>query len=92
MNYTNSEPRTLLQKWSVPSVSRNTVCNQYKRVIAVCPDAGDAAAIACMPQIVLALQQLLDWARDHTSPLDENSPHELLIAAALALEQAGVKS
>jgi hypothetical protein len=33
-----------------------------------------------------ALAALTDWGRTHTSPLDANSPHELLIAACAAME------
>jgi hypothetical protein len=33
-----------------------------------------------------ALRALLDWGREHTSPRDENSPHELLVAATEALD------
>jgi len=36
-----------------------------------------------------ALAGLLDWGREHTSPLDQNSPHELLIKAATVLDKAG---
>jgi len=32
-----------------------------------------------------ALQALLDWGREHTSPRDANSPHHLLVAAQAAL-------
>lgn len=35
-----------------------------------------------------ALKSLLDWAREHTSPQDQDSPHELLIKADAALVQA----
>lgn len=38
-----------------------------------------------------ALAGLLDWAREHTSPRDANSPHELLVKAAAVLD-AGVRS
>lgn len=37
------------------------------------------------PQLAQALRGLLDWGRDHTSPRDANSPHDLLVAAAAAL-------
>lgn len=33
-----------------------------------------------------AAKALLDWALEHTSPRDANSPHELLIALASALK------
>lgn len=32
-----------------------------------------------------ALEALLEWGREHTSPRDANSPHDLLVAAAAAL-------
>ena len=36
--------------------------------------------------LATALENLLNWGRDHTSPRDANSPHELLVAAAEALQ------
>lgn len=39
--------------------------------------------------ITAALTALLDWGREHTSPTDANSPHELLIAAKAALDAKG---
>ena len=35
-----------------------------------------------------ALSKLLDWAREHTSPIQPNSPHLLLIAAHHAIAKA----
>ncbi|MCW2275115.1 hypothetical protein GJ654_10300 [Rhodoblastus acidophilus] len=40
------------------------------------------------PALYDALKKLTDWARDFTSPRDPNSPHEILIEATAALEQA----
>ena len=40
-------------------------------------------------RITTALQAILDWGREHTSPHDINSPHALLIEAAAALKAAG---
>lgn len=40
------------------------------------------------PALLAALQALLDWGREHTSPRDANSPHALLVAAAEAIELA----
>jgi hypothetical protein len=37
--------------------------------------------------LLKALQDLTEWGRTHTSPLDKNSPHQLLIAAVTALEK-----
>jgi len=31
--------------------------------------------------LLAVVKKLLDWGRDHTSPLDENSPHALLVEA-----------
>ena len=36
--------------------------------------------------IEAALVALLNWAREHTSPRDANSPHDLLVAACHALD------
>lgn len=33
------------------------------------------------PYLVQSLTKLLDWAREHTSPIQENSPHEILVEA-----------
>ena len=33
----------------------------------------------------MALRSLVDWAREHTSPLDADSPHALLVAACEVL-------
>ena len=38
--------------------------------------------------VLAALMALLDWAREHTSPRDPNSPHELLVAAQQAVDDA----
>ncbi len=38
--------------------------------------------------LLAALQALLDWGRDHTSPLDAHSPHLLLIEAEAAIAKA----
>jgi hypothetical protein len=34
------------------------------------------------------LRALTDWAREHTSPTDPNSPHEILIHAVEAIDKA----
>jgi hypothetical protein len=38
--------------------------------------------------LLAALKALTDWGREHTSPLDQNSPHALLISACRAIERA----
>jgi hypothetical protein len=38
--------------------------------------------------MLAALQALVDWAREHTSPRDPKSPHHLLVAACLAIAKA----
>lgn len=40
------------------------------------------------PDLLKALQNLTEWGRTHTSPLDANSPHDLLIAAVNAIAKA----
>jgi hypothetical protein len=39
-------------------------------------------------RLTIALDRLTEWACTHTSPRDENSPHEILIEARAALELA----
>jgi hypothetical protein len=36
----------------------------------------------------MALRELVDWCREHTSPLDANSPHQLLVNASGVLAEA----
>ncbi len=38
--------------------------------------------------LLTALEALTDWGREHTSPLQPNSPHELLVQAAAAVAKA----
>lgn len=35
--------------------------------------------------LLTAVKALLEWGRDHTSPRDPNSPHELLVAVNAAI-------
>lgn len=49
----------------------------------------NARLIAAAPDLLAALRDLLEWGRDNTSPRDDNSPHNLLIAAAAAIAKAG---
>ncbi len=44
------------------------------------------------PALLDALRALVDWGRDHTSPLDADSPHALLIVGAAAIAQAEEKA
>jgi hypothetical protein len=39
-------------------------------------------------RLLEALRALTDWAREHTSPRDANSPHDLLIQAVAVIEEA----
>jgi hypothetical protein len=39
-------------------------------------------------ELLVALPALVDWAREHTSPRDPNSPHHLLVAACPAIANA----
>lgn len=40
------------------------------------------------PDMLAALKALVEWGREHTSPLDPNSPHALLIAGVAAIAKA----
>jgi hypothetical protein len=46
------------------------------------------ALIEAAPEIRTAARDLLDWARENTSPRDPNSPHEILVRLAAALAKA----
>lgn len=49
---------------------------------------GNLRLMRAAPELLEALQALLDWGRDHTSPTDANSPHDLLVAAHSAIQKA----
>ena len=48
----------------------------------------NARLLAAAPELLEALSALTEWGCTHTSPLDPNSPHELLIAARAAIAKA----
>ncbi len=48
----------------------------------------EAQVIAAAPDLLAALSGLAEWGREHTGPLDANSPHDLLIAAVAAIAKA----
>lgn len=48
----------------------------------------NGALIAAAPRVLAALESITEWAREHTSPQDANSPHALLIEAVAAISQA----
>jgi len=48
----------------------------------------DQDAARTRAALLAALEALLAWGQDHTSPLDPNSPHLLLIQAQAAIAQA----
>lgn len=39
-------------------------------------------------ELLAALESLTDWGREHTSPLQPNSPHDLLVQATAAIAKA----
>lgn len=41
--------------------------------------------ITLAADLITAATNLLDWAREHTSPRDVNTPHALLVTLAAAL-------
>lgn len=43
---------------------------------------------AAAPELLASLRALVDWARQHTSPVQPNSPHALLVQAWKALDRA----
>lgn len=48
----------------------------------------EAALLDTAPELLRVLEELTEWACTHTSPLDENSPHDLLIKARTAIAEA----
>lgn len=48
----------------------------------------NAKLVAAAPDLLKALKDLLEWGRDHTSPIDPNSPHQLLVQACNAVIKA----
>jgi hypothetical protein len=48
----------------------------------------NAWLIAAAPDLLAALQALLDWGRDYTGPTDPHSPHQLLVKAHNAIAKA----
>lgn len=52
-------------------------------------DANEYATMfAASLDTLAALKALVDWGREHTSPSDPNSPHDLLIAGVAAIAKA----
>jgi hypothetical protein len=51
-------------------------------------EAANARLIAAAPDLLAALDALTEWGCTHTGPRDDNSPHELLIAARAAIAKA----
>jgi hypothetical protein len=47
-----------------------------------------ARLFAAAPALLASLTALTDWAREHTSPTDANSPHALLVAGVAAIALA----
>jgi hypothetical protein len=39
-------------------------------------------------ELLETLRALTDWAREHTSPRDANSPHDILIRATAVIAKA----
>lgn len=48
----------------------------------------NARLIAAAPEMLDCLVSLLDWCREHTSPTQQNTPHDLLVAAHHAIAKA----
>ena len=49
----------------------------------------NALLIAAAPDLLAALVGLVNWGREHTSPCDDDSPHELLVRGCEAIVKAG---
>ena len=50
--------------------------------------SGNRALIAAAPDLLAALNGLLDWCGEHTGPTMNNSPHFLCVAAYEAIAKA----
>ena len=55
---------------------------------AVCESYANALVIAAAPELLDALTALLNWGRDHLSPVHNPEAHTLLVAAHNAINKA----
>ena len=66
--------------------------HKIRHQVATMVRPGDAEfivrAVNAHDELLAALEALTEWGRTHTSPLDTNSPHDLLIAAVNAIAKA----
>lgn len=63
----------------------------FESVTQVEPVKQTAQVNAGMDEVVNCLQELLEWACQHTSPNDTNSPHHILVRAHEALKNVAAQ-
>jgi len=59
-------------------------------LVAVVDTETMAARLCAAEDMLEALKEILEWGRNHTSPIDENSPHSILVKIHAAVEKATV--
>lgn len=59
-------------------------------LVAVVDTETMAARLCAAEEMLEALKEILEWGRNHTSPIDKNSPHAILVKIHTAVEKATV--
>ena len=74
----------------VPDINGKCVANCVAFICTTNPEyKRNAVKIAALPELLRIVSDFLQWGRDNTSPIDANSPHEILCRAFETLERIG---